>query len=129
VIHRVVIGVGSNIDPEKHISAAREMIRREHRLISESRFVQTKPIGFPDQSDFCNGVFLVGTKMSRNELDQWLKSIEEKLGRVRTANKNGPRTIDLDIVVWDGKVVDTDLAERDFLKTAVSEVLPDIEYK
>ena len=67
--------------------------------------------------------------MSRKELNQWLKGVENELGRVRTANKYGPRTIDLDIVIWDGKIVNQDLIERDFLKTAVSEVLPEIEYK
>ena len=105
------------------------MFRREHRLISESRFVQTKPIGFLEQPDFSNGVFLIDTNMSRKELNQWLKEVENGMGRVRTTNKYGPRIIDLDIVVWDGKIVNQDLIERGFLKTAVSEVLPEIDYK
>ena len=128
-MHRVVISAGSNIDPGKHIPAAREMIQSIHRLVSESKFVQTKPIGFLDQPDFFNGVFLIDTEMSRNDLDKWLKEIEKKLGRIRTENKSGPRTIDLDIVVWDGNIVNQDLVERDFLKTAVLEVLPEIDLK
>jgi 2-amino-4-hydroxy-6-hydroxymethyldihydropteridine diphosphokinase len=128
-MHRVVIGAGSNIDPDRNIPAAREMIRQAHRLVSESRFVRTRPVGFIEQPDFCNGVFLVDTEMSRKDLDKWLKKVEEKLGRVRTQNKNGQRTIDLDIVVWDGNIVDRDVVERDFLKAAVLEVLPEIDIK
>ena len=126
-MYRVVISAGSNINPDRYIPATREMIRSTHRLVSESRFVQTRPVGFLEQPDFYNGVFLVDTEMSRNELDKWLKEVEKKLGRVRTRNKNGPRTIDLDIVVWDGNIVDRDVVERDFLKAAVLEVLPEID--
>jgi 2-amino-4-hydroxy-6-hydroxymethyldihydropteridine diphosphokinase len=128
-MHRVVISAGSNIDPEKHIPAAREMIRSAHRLVSESRFIQTKPIGFLEQPDFWNGIFLIDTEMSRKDLNKWIKDVEKKLGRIRTANKYGPRTIDLDILVWDGNIVNQDLIVRDFLKTAVSEVLPEIDLK
>ncbi len=53
-----------------------------------------------------------------------LREIESGLGRVRTGNKNGPRTIDLDILVWNGEVVDDDVYEREFLKTSIRELLP-----
>lgn len=126
-MHRVVIGVGSNIEPKAHIAKAREIIRQTHRLVSESKFIKTKPIGFTDQPDFYNGVFLVDTEMSKKSFKKWLKGVEETLGRVRTENQYGPRNIDLDIVIWDGNIVDPDVYDRNFLQKAVMEVYPEFD--
>ena len=124
-MNRVVIGVGSNIEPQKHIAAARERIARDHRLLAESRFVETRPIGGPAQPNFSNGALLIETTMSREALKIWLETVEADLGRVRGANRYDPRTIDLDIVVWNGEIVDPDVYERRFLREAVLEVWPD----
>lgn len=127
MMYRVVISVGSNIKPMENIAGAREMIRERHHFISESEFVKTKPVGFTDQPDFYNGVFMVETEMSRKVFTGWLKKVEKKLGRIRTGNKYGPRTIDLDIVVWDGNIVDPDVYRCDFLQKAVVEVYPELD--
>lgn len=124
--HTAVIGIGSNIRPEKYIPEAVTLIRKSHRLLAESRFVQTEPLGFQDQDDFINGAVKIKTYMNFRELNDWLKDTEHRLGRIRTKNKNGPRTIDLDIVVWDGSVVDALVWEREFLKNAVFEVEPSL---
>ena len=50
------------------------------------------------------------------------KKIEDKMGRDRTAPKFGPRNIDLDIVVWNGEIVDDDYYTRDFLQKSVREI-------
>ena len=121
----VVIGVGSNIDPEKNIVLSRIAIESEHELIKESSFVKTEPLGYKDQDDFTNGAFLIKTSMGREQLNSWLKDLETKLGRVKTENKNGPRTIDLDILVWNSTVVDPDVAVRGFLRDSINELLPD----
>lgn len=123
----LVIGVGSNIDPEKNIALARIAIETQHKLIKESSFIKTEPIGFKDQDDFTNGAYLVKTKMSQEEINSWLKELEKKLGRVRTENKNGPKTIDLDILVWNGEVIDKDVAEREFLRDSIRELIPGFE--
>jgi 7,8-dihydro-6-hydroxymethylpterin-pyrophosphokinase len=47
---------------------------------------------------------------------------------VKTENKNGPRCIDLDIVVWNRKVIDRDFYDRDFLQTVVLELMPDLRF-
>ena len=121
-----VIGVGSNINPEENIRLAKEAIKSSLELLGESKFVKTEPLGYKDQDDFTNGAFLIRTQMSRAELNSWLKSLENSLGRVRTENKNSPRTIDLDILVWNGEVIDGDVAERGFLRDSISELLPDL---
>ena len=126
--HTVVIGAGSNIDPHAHVRMARKKIGESLELLSESDWIETEPIGYADQDAFLNGVFLVRTKKQKAELAEWLRGVEAGLGRVRTENKFGPRTIDLDIVVWDGEVVDADFYTRGFLKRAVLQVLPDLKY-
>ncbi|MFC1569350.1 2-amino-4-hydroxy-6-hydroxymethyldihydropteridine diphosphokinase [bacterium] len=119
-----IISIGSNIKPQKYIQKALDIIRNSHQFLAESQFVKTKPIGFHNQDDFINGAIKIDTDMSFKELTLWLKNVEKKLNRIRTQNKNGPRTIDLDIVVWNGTVIDKDVFERDFLKNAVFELEP-----
>lgn len=124
--HKAVIGLGSNIDPERNIDAAVDRITRDHKIIATASRQYTAPIGFTDQADFLNTAVYIATTMTRDELVVYLKSLENELGRIRTGNKFGPRTIDLDIVVWDGSVVDGDVTKRDFLKQQVHELLPDL---
>lgn len=121
-----VISVGSNIRPDEHIARARTEICRRHGMIAESRFVVTEPVGDPNQPAFTNGAWRIRTAMDEEALRGWLHALEEKLGRVRTANRNGPRTIDLDLAVWNGRIVHKDVHSRDFVKQAVLEVEPDL---
>ena len=123
----VVIGVGSNIRPEENISMAKAAIESAHELVKASSFVKTKPLRFKDQDEFTNGAYLINTDMEKSELKSWLNNLESKLGRVRTENKNGPRAIDLDILVWNGEVVDDDVMDRDFVMKSVNELLPNLK--
>lgn len=125
-MNTVVIGVGSNIDPRLNIEKARELLARDNLLISVSSFVNTAPIGYSQQADFINGAFLIRTSLDKNRLKEYLTRIEDSLHRRRTENKNGPRTIDLDIVVWNGTIVDGHYFTRPFLQHAVHEVLPEL---
>jgi 2-amino-4-hydroxy-6-hydroxymethyldihydropteridine diphosphokinase len=128
-MNRVVVAAGSNIDPDQNIAEARRILSSKYRLLSESAFVKTAPIGFADQPDFRNGAFLVETGCGRREFNRALKKIEQRLGRVRTANKFGPRTIDLDIVAWNGKIVGRDFHARDFVRNAALELMPELRGK
>ncbi len=125
-MNRVVIGVGSNIDPDENIARARDKIAAEFFLLDESRWVETKPVGFSGQANFINGALLIETRLARDELKARLRELETQLGRVHAAHRDGPRPIDLDIVVWNGEVVDPDVHQRDFLREAVLDVLPDL---
>lgn len=121
-LNQAVIAIGSNINPDEYIARARELIRNTHQLVRESRFRVTRPVGYSEQPDFTNGAFLIKTAMSEKKLVSWLKKAEESLDRTRTRNRDGPRTIDLDIVVWNGKVIDQHVYEWDFLNQAVREL-------
>ena len=126
-MNQVVIGVGSNIHPAENIAKTKKEIQRSHRFIAESAFVETKPVGYMDQPNFMNGAFRIETDLGFDDLKAWLLSTERALGRKRGKNRYGPRPIDLDIVVWNGRIVDDDFYERDFLRNAVLEVWPDLQ--
>jgi 2-amino-4-hydroxy-6-hydroxymethyldihydropteridine diphosphokinase len=126
VKNQVVIAFGSNIQPEKNIEAAKSRIEQFHLILKVSSVKKTPPLGDIPQLDYSNGAFLIETALSQKDLKTWLKSLEDKLGRDRTAPKFGPRTMDLDIVVFNGKIVDPDFFEREFLRDLVTELLPDL---
>lgn len=128
-MNKAVIGFGSNIDPEKNIAKARHLITNAFTILGESEFVRTKPVGFTEQDDFINGSMHIETELKFEQLKQTLKEIEGRLGRKVSSIKFGPRTIDLDIVIFNGKVVDQDFYERDFLKNSVLELIPDLKYE
>lgn len=121
-MNTVIIGIGSNINADENISKMLELLSAEVEIIKVSSFIKTKPIGIENQPDFINGAVKIKTVLVRKELKLICKEIEDKLGRDRTTPKFGPRTIDLDIVVWNGKVVDEDYYTRDFLQNSVEEL-------
>ena len=125
--HEVVIGLGSNIDPEANLEQAVQELKSRFKVSKRSQWTRTKPIGILDQPDFYNGALLMETELEQQSLKKELKRIEDLLGRDRSLPKFGPRTIDLDILIWNKKVVDEDYYERDFLRKGVEEIIPDLE--
>ena len=123
MINTCIIGIGSNIDAEKNIKEALNILQSCVELLEASSFIKTKPIGIEDQPEFTNGAVKIGTKLNRMKLKQLLKTIEDNMGRIRTTPKFGPRCIDLDIVVWNGEIVDKDYYSRDFLRKCVQEII------
>ena len=69
----------------------------------------------------------VGIGERKRNIDMFEK-IEVEVGRVKTPNKQGPREIDLDIIIWNSTVVDNDVFERQFLRESVLELLPGFEF-
>lgn len=117
-----IIGIGSNVNAEENIPRSLQLLAKDLKIIGVSKMVKTKPIGFTAQEDFTNGAVKVETSWSRRELIQYLKKLEDRMGRDRSGVKSGPRTIDLDMVVWNGKVVDPDYYTRDFLRQSTAEL-------
>jgi 2-amino-4-hydroxy-6-hydroxymethyldihydropteridine diphosphokinase len=122
-MNTVIISIGSNIDADTNIPAMLEILGSETHITGLSDMVKTSPIGIKDQPDYTNGAVKVETLLSPEKLDMLLKSVEDRMGRDRTLPKFGPRIIDLDIVAWNGEIVDPDYYTRDFLKKAVDSLL------
>lgn len=126
-MNHVVISIGSNINPRENVEKALQLIELEVGLKATSRLLRTKPIGYSEQPEFLNCGIVVHTPLSFADLKYLLKSIEKRLGRIPAANKYGPRTIDLDIIMWNNEIRGTDIYDRDFLQQIVLELLPDFK--
>jgi 2-amino-4-hydroxy-6-hydroxymethyldihydropteridine diphosphokinase len=127
-VNHVIVGAGSNIDPAENVFKVTQVLRKYFHILKTSRFVKTLPVGHASQPHFLNGAFLIQTQLDEKTLKQRLKEIERRLGRLKSHNKNQPRPIDLDILIWNGKVVDRDVYERDFLKSEIRELIPTISF-
>ncbi|GAA5168984.1 MULTISPECIES: 2-amino-4-hydroxy-6-hydroxymethyldihydropteridine diphosphokinase [Halomonadaceae] len=121
--HQCLISVGSNIDPQRNIERARDILARESRLIASATVIETKPVGYQDQANFLNGAFLVATPLDCASFRDYLKRVEDRLDRIRGPIKSGPRTIDLDIVAWNGRVIDASGLEEDYVRIPVDELI------
>lgn len=122
-MNSVIIGIGSNLDADSNIQKMLGILKTYVEILKVSTMMITKPIGIVDQPDYTNGAVKIATDLNMEDLTKLLKSIEDKMGRDRTSPKFGPRNIDLDIVVWNGKIVDEDYYTRDFLQKSVGEML------
>lgn len=127
-MNTAIIGLGSNIEPEKNIEQARRLLCGRFTVKKESEFIETEPVGYQDQDNFINGAVLIETDLTLNQLTSELKHLEKQLGRQKSPFRFGPRTIDLDIVVFNSQIIDQDFYSRDFLKSSVLALLPDLEY-
>ncbi len=104
-MNQVFISLGSNIDPERNLPEAVRRLAAQCRLLAVSPVYETPPVGKTNQPNFLNAAVLVETDLRAAELkNQVLQPIEGELGRVRTADKNVPRTMDLDISLFNDGV-------------------------
>ncbi|MEA1994291.1 MAG: 2-amino-4-hydroxy-6-hydroxymethyldihydropteridine diphosphokinase [Euryarchaeota archaeon] len=104
----VFIGIGSNLgNREEHIARALHFLGKRCDIIKKSSLYETAPVGYKDQRSFLNGVVKMETALRPEELLHFLQKIEKKLGRIKTI-KNGPRTIDLDILFYNDIIIDTE---------------------
>jgi 2-amino-4-hydroxy-6-hydroxymethyldihydropteridine diphosphokinase len=123
---RAFIGIGSNIEPEKNILMALRQLADSARLIAISRFYREPAIGRPNDPAFYNGVVSIETDLPPARLkEDVLRKIEAVLGRRRSSDKYAPRTIDLDLLLYND-YVDPDILERAFVAIPLSELDPDL---
>lgn len=133
----VYIGIGSNIRPEANVPKAIRLLAIQTRILGVSTVYVTLPIGGgPEQAPFYNCVVEVETAIPPLELKyRILRRIEEDLGRKRTADKFAPRTIDLDLLLYDDLVVhsedltlpDPEILDRPFVAVPLLELSPKLK--
>ena len=120
--NRVFIAMGSNINAEDNLREAARLLAEQCALLDVSPVYETVPVGKLDQPNFLNAAALIETPLSVADLKrEVLSGIERQLGRVRTADKNAPRTIDLDIALFNTEVLDVGprhIPDPDILKYA-----------
>jgi len=132
---RVFIALGSNMgDRAANIASALARLGElpKTQLVRMSSLIETEPVGPAGQGRFLNGAAQIETQLEPSELLGALHNIEDELGRVR-AEHWGPRTIDLDLLLYDDRVVDAPglqvphprMAEREFVLAPLAEIAPD----
>ncbi len=124
--HRACLSLGSNIEPAENLSAAVALLQEQTTVLAVSRAWRTAAVGMSGP-DFLNAAALVLTEQSLQELkERVLREIESRLGRVRSEDKYAPRTIDIDILLYDNLVIDPELWSLAHLAQPVAELLPDL---
>lgn len=132
--HQVYIALGSNMgDREKYLQMGVDAMkeREDIRLKKVSSWRRTAPYGGVEQEDFLNGVMEIQTLLPPSELLDYLHEIEQRAERKREI-RWGPRTLDLDILLYDDLVVESeeliiphvDMQNRDFVLGPMSEIAP-----
>jgi 2-amino-4-hydroxy-6-hydroxymethyldihydropteridine diphosphokinase len=128
----VYVGLGSNLgDREAFIRRALELLEGPEIAVERvSSLRETDPVGYEDQPRFLNGAAALRTELSPRGLLEQLQAVERELGRDRSGPRFGPRTIDLDLLLYGDRVVREDgleiphprLAERRFVLEPLSEL-------
>ena len=130
----VYIGIGSNLgDRKANITKAVELAKliKGIKVKKVSSIYEADPVGGPPQEKYLNGVFSIETKLGPFELLEELQRIEKELGRKRKV-KNGPRVLDLDILLYGNKKIDKKnlkvphprMHKREFVLRGLRELLP-----
>lgn len=128
------LSLGSNIDPERNLPAAVGLLGRYGRVLAVSAVYESLAEGWADQPNFLNAAALFSTPLSAEKLRAGpIAEIEAALGRVRTANKNAPRTIDIDIMLFNRDILELgprhipspEILERPFVAVPLAELAPD----
>lgn len=123
--HLVYVSLGSNINPEENLPRAIRMLGKCVSILQVSNVWETQAFG-SSGPNFLNAVILIRTDSESDSLKKYIfRNVELKLGRIRTKDKNAPRTIDVDILIYDDQLLDTEICERAHLAVPLSELLPD----
>lgn len=135
------LALGSNIETESSTrydflsSAIRQLAQNEQiTVVSASHVYETAPVGYVDQTDFLNAVVCINTTLDEKQLLRFgLEVIEKRSGRIRTT-KDGPRTLDVDILLYGDSNIDVEgltiphprMNERAFVIIPLNEIAPNI---
>ena len=130
------MGLGSNLgDRAHHIERALAALEQIGSVLAVSPLYETEPWGLVDQPRFLNGVCQLETALGPHALLDWLKGQERRLGRVETV-RNGPRVIDLDILMIDDLRINTPrltvphrgMLERSTVLVPMARIAPDLRH-
>ncbi|AZZ99489.1 2-amino-4-hydroxy-6-hydroxymethyldihydropteridine diphosphokinase [Pseudoalteromonas sp. R3] len=136
-MNTVYIGLGANLNaPEAQLRNALDALNASSSLslARVSSFYASKPMGPQDQPDYINAVAKLMTDLPAIEVLDLLQKIELQHGRVRKAERWGPRTLDLDILLYNDEKIDTQrlivphygLCEREFVVFPLLEIAPEL---
>jgi 2-amino-4-hydroxy-6-hydroxymethyldihydropteridine diphosphokinase len=104
-MHRAYLSLGSNIDPETHLRSALAALAARFGALTVSPAYRFKAVGFAGP-DFLNMAVGIDTDLDPLALDAWLHALEDRHGRCRDVPRYASRTLDVDIVLFDDRIVE-----------------------
>lgn len=133
----VYVGLGSNLGrSEDCLKSAVKALEKlpETGLVCCSSFYRSKPVGPQDQPDYINAVAKLETNLTALELLDCLQALEDRKGRIRTAEQWGPRTLDLDLLLYGDQIINEErlvvphpeMHRRCFVLYPLFEISPEI---
>ncbi|AWV45989.1 2-amino-4-hydroxy-6-hydroxymethyldihydropteridine diphosphokinase [Hafnia alvei] len=136
---RVYIALGSNLaNPLHQVQSALNALAElpQTTLIATSSLYRTPPLGPQDQPDYLNAVVALDTDLSAENLLDHTQKIELEHGRVRKDERWGPRTLDLDILLFGDEIINTerltvphyDMKNRQFMLYPLAEIAPELRF-
>ena len=126
--HRFYLNIGSNIEPETNLPKAINILREYGTVQTVSNAWESISVG-ASGPNFLNASVLFSTPLNPKELKQKIiRSIEAALGRVRSKDRNAPRTIDIDIIMVDNKPFNLERWNNPFVVVPMSELEPELTH-
>ena len=136
---RVYIALGSNLaNPLHQVQSALNALAElpQTKLIATSSLYRTPPLGPQDQPDYLNAVVALDTDLSAENLLDHTQKIELEHGRMRKDERWGPRTLDLDILLFGDEIINTerltvphyDMKNRQFMLYPLAEIAPELYF-
>lgn len=127
-LHQAYLSLGSNIEAEIHLPQAMLLLQKVGDIKAGSSVWESHAVG-SDGPNFLNACILFLTHLQPYELkEEIIRPIEAELGRIRFADKNAPRTIDIDIVLFDETPLNIEFWNYAFVAVPLAELIPDFEH-
>jgi len=127
-MNEAIILIGSNIHPKNNIRDCLILLMDSVTVVARSQIWRTKSLGSVGP-DFLNLAIKADTDLNEKQLKvSVLRKIEDRLGRVRLSDKNVPRTIDLDTIIFNNIILDNELWKKVFIAVPVAELKPSLCY-
>ncbi|MGQ4660928.1 2-amino-4-hydroxy-6-hydroxymethyldihydropteridine diphosphokinase [Lysobacter sp. F6437] len=101
---RAYLSLGSNLEPQANLRSAIDVLHRRFGTVVLSPVYRTRAVGF-DGNDFLNAAAVIETGLEPTALNDWLHALEDSHGRDRSGPRHGDRTLDIDIVLFDDRVL------------------------
>ncbi len=123
--HQAYLCLGSNIQPETHLRRALSSLKERGQVPAVSSAWETHAVGAPGSPNFLNACALLLTPYSPDEiLENVIRPIETSLGRIRSEDKNTPRPIDIDLVLFDDQPLRLEYWQEAFMLVPLAELIP-----
>lgn len=121
-----ILLLGSNIKPKENISRALELLSLQIEISARSRIWETEAVG-SNGPNFLNIAVVFSTNLDAMQIkSDLIIPIEDRLGRIRIKDKYAPRSIDIDIILFNQQILDKNIWEKAFIAIPVSELSPDL---